>query len=341
VLPRSGWSWCRRAAVRIGCYSLISDRRGTPKLRVVLALGAVVVASLMPAVQAPATPHMEAAAREDLQQQVVRLFDELDEVKQAIETVQAETAWVRERISELSRQIDARQHLLNRRAAEAYMGERAVGFDSVLGAGSFTELQDSLEFLDAVSERDHEVLVSLQERKAEVERQQVRLEALGEELRQKLERLEATATGLVEQLRQQHARLRQRAEESVADAGSGGDSPGSPPPPDPPAPSVVPGREAVIELVRDHFAPFGSRTEAVALCVAEAESNFDPLAENPSTGAAGVFQFLPSTWASLSALAGRGGASVFDARANVAVAAWTVAEYGWHPWNSVAEDCRI
>jgi soluble lytic murein transglycosylase-like protein len=97
----------------------------------------------------------------------------------------------------------------------------------------------------------------------------------------------------------------------------------------------------VVELIRDHFAPLGSRTEAVALCVAEAESNFDALAENPSTGAAGVFQFLPSTWASLSELAGRGGASVFDARANVTVAAWTVAEYGWHPWSSIAEVCRI
>ena len=84
----------------------------------------------------------------------------------------------------------------------------------------------------------------------------------------------------------------------------------------------------MVALIRDHFASLGSKTEAVALCVAEAESNFDPLAENPSTGAAGVFQFLPSTWVDLSELAGRGGASVFDARANVAVTAWTVGEYG-------------
>ena len=261
-------------------------------------------------------------------------------MKQAIGAVQAETAWVRERISELSRDIDARQELLNRRAAEAYMGQRAAGFDSVLGAGSFTDLQDSLEFLDAVSQRDHEVLVSLEERKEEVERQQVRLEALEEELRERQERLEAAAVSLVEKLRQQHASLREGTEESTPDGGSG-DSTGSPPPPVPPAPSVVPGRGAVVDLIRDHFASLGSKTEAVALCVADAESNFDPLAENPSTGAAGVFQFLPSTWASLSELAGRGGASVFDARANVAVAAWTVARYGWHPWSSVAEDCRI
>lgn len=308
--------------------------------RVVLALAAIVLPSLMSAVRAPATPHMEVAARapEDLRQQVVRLFEELDEVKQAIETVQAEAAWVRERISVLSRQIEARQQLLNQRAAEAYMGERAVGFDSVLGAGSFTDLQDSLEFLDAVSQRDHEVLVSLEERKQEVQRQRVRLGALEEQLRGKQERLEAAAASLVERLRQQHARLRALPEESLSDGGS--DDPTHSPPQGPPVPSVVPGRAAVVALIRDHFASLGSKTEAVALCVAEAESNFDPLAENPSTGAAGVFQFLPSTWVDLSELAGRGGASVFDARANVAVTAWTVGEYGWHPWSSVAEACQ-
>jgi hypothetical protein len=95
----------------------------------------------------------------------------------------------------------------------------------------------------------------------------------------------------------------------------------------------------VAELIRDRFAPLGSRTEEVALCVAGKESGFDPRAVNPDTGAAGVFQFLPSTWTSLSEMAGWGGASVFEARANVAVTAWTVARYGWHPWRSSAEEC--
>ena len=77
----------------------------------------------------------------------------------------------------------------------------------------------------------------------------------------------------------------------------------------------------------------------VALCVAEAESGFEPLAVNPVTEASGLFQFMPSTWGVLSELAGWRGASVFDARANASVAAWTVAHYGWHPWRSVAEAC--
>ena len=94
------------------------------------------------------------------------------------------------------------------------------------------------------------------------------------------------------------------------------------------------------ELIHKHFAALGARTGGIALCVAERESNLDPLAVNPITGASGLFQFIPSTWSSLSELAGWGGASVFEARANAAVAAWTVAQYGWHPWRSVAADCR-
>jgi transglycosylase-like protein with SLT domain len=307
----------------------------------VLAAGAIVSASLMPAVRASATPHMMAAGREPqgLQRQVVRLFDELDRVSRDLENVLAETAWAHERISELSRQIDARQQLLNRRAAEAYMGELAVGVDSVLGASSFGDLQDSLEFLEAISRRDHEVLLELQRRRAEVERQGLRLERLEGQLREQRTELEATAASLVEKLRRQHSRLRQQARESAPEVGSDGDLPPSPLPPSPP-PSLSLGRKAVMELISERFASLGTRTEEVALCVAEAESTFDPLAVNPSTGAAGVFQFLPSTWASLSELADHGGDSVFDARANVAVAAWTVAEYGWHPWRSVAADCR-
>jgi hypothetical protein len=318
---------------------VISDRRRTPIVRVALAGGAILFATLMPAVQAHATPHVKPAAREPevLQGQVVRLFEELDQVTGLIESVRAKIESARSRISELARQIDTQQEMVNRLAAEAYMSRDAVGVDSLLGASSFTELQDSLEFLDAVTQRDHDVLVALQHRKAEVELERLRLEALDAELRGKRQRLEATAALLVEKLQRQRALLGRRAEEGAPDVDPPGGSSTSTPPPSPPAPSL--GRTAVRELIRDRFSSLGSRTAEVALCVAEAESNLDPLAENPTTGAAGLFQFLPSTWETLSELAGRGGASVFDARANAAVASWTVAEYGWHPWRSVAEDC--
>lgn len=328
--------------IRIRSCQLNIVRVRITRYRIVLALGAVLLASLTTAVPAPAAPTMKDAAHETaaLRDQVIHLFDRLDLVSQDIESVGADVEWARVRISELSRQIELKQELLNRRAAEAYMAGIAGGFDSALGASSLTDFQDALVFLDAVSQRDHDVLVALERRKAEIRRQQVRLETLEVDLRARRERLEATAGDLVEKLEQQEA-LRKRSEESTLDVGTSGEAAGSSPPPSPPAPTLTPPTEVVKALIRDRFAPLGSRATDVAFCVAERESNFDPLAVNASTDAAGVFQFIPSTWASLSRLAGRSGASVYDARSNIAVAAWTVAHFGWHPWRSAAGDCGV
>ena len=314
-------------------------RRRTPLIRIALPLAATLIV-LSFARPVSATPQMKGAPRdpEVLRGQVVRLFDRVDHVSLVVESVRAKMALIEARISDLSRQIDSRQELLNRRAAEAYMAGRAGGIESVLGADSFTDLGDALAFLDAVSQEDHDLLLSLRRRRADLELDQRRLGALEEELRRKREWLEATASDLVEELRRQHALLGR--DQETAPEGAAVGSPTPSPLPSPTPPSSAPGREVVTQVIREGFASLGTATTRIALCVAEAESGFDPRAVNPSTGAAGVFQFLPSTWESLSELAGRTGASVFDVRANVAVAAWTVARYGWHPWRSVAADCE-
>jgi hypothetical protein len=317
----------------------MTARRRTPISRIALPLAATLIVLSAPAPVASATRHMTGAPRdrEVLQEQVVRLFDRLDHVSLVVESVRVKMALIEDRLSDLSRQIDSRQELLNRRAAEAYMAGRAGGIESVLGADSFTDLGDALAFLDAVSQEDHDLLLSLRRRKADLELDQRRLGALEEDLRRKREWLEATALDLVEELQRQHALLG-RSDATAPDASVVRSSAPSPLP-SPSPPSSAPGREVVTHLIRDRFASLGTATTGIALCVAEAESGFDPLAVNPTTGAAGVYQFLPTTWESLSELAGRTGASVFDVRANVAVAAWTVAHYGWHPWRSVAAAC--
>lgn len=78
-----------------------------------------------------------------------------------------------------------------------------------------------------------------------------------------------------------------------------------------------------------------------ALAVMRCESNGDPEAYNPYSGASGLFQFLPSTWATVSVRAGFEGASVFDANANIGTAAWLSNYYvsrGSSPW--AAWTCR-
>lgn len=89
-------------------------------------------------------------------------------------------------------------------------------------------------------------------------------------------------------------------------------------------------------LVSEHFP--SNRVEE-ALHIMWCESHGDPDAYNPYSGASGLFQFIPSTWASASASAGYSGASAFDAEANTATAAWLAGEYArlglyyWQPWS--------
>lgn len=106
----------------------------------------------------------------------------------------------------------------------------------------------------------------------------------------------------------------------------------APPPPTtttttapPAAEPPVEGGERDVEFWRPLVtAYFPAEFVEEALSVMACESNGDPLALNPTSGAAGLFQFIPSTWAWASDFAGWSGADVFDPEANTAVAAWLV-----------------
>jgi hypothetical protein len=82
----------------------------------------------------------------------------------------------------------------------------------------------------------------------------------------------------------------------------------------------------------------GNRVDE-ALAIIGCESLGDPDAYNPYSGASGLFQFLPATWASTSPKAGFSGASPFDPEANMGTAAWLANRYAdigqgyWSPWS--------
>ncbi|MDH3247836.1 MAG: transglycosylase SLT domain-containing protein [Acidimicrobiia bacterium] len=88
-------------------------------------------------------------------------------------------------------------------------------------------------------------------------------------------------------------------------------------------------------LVGTFFRPEDvSRAIRIAWC----ESSFNPENVNPVTGASGLFQHAPDTWAARSSAAGYTGADILDPEANVAVAAWMLYELpgGWSHWQCQA-----
>ena len=76
-----------------------------------------------------------------------------------------------------------------------------------------------------------------------------------------------------------------------------------------------------------------------ALRIINCESNGDPNAINPYSSASGLFQFIPSTWATTAHRAGYPDTSPFDPEANTASAAWLTNRYielgypYWMAWN--------
>ena len=112
------------------------------------------------------------------------------------------------------------------------------------------------------------------------------------------------------------------------------------PEPDPPAETEWPPEvEAWRSLVAEHFA--AERVEE-ALAVISCESNGDPAITNPTSGAAGLFQFMPSTWDWVAGEVGLGdyaSEAPYDPAANVEAAAWLVhysldgGQTAWHHWN--------
>ncbi|MPZ52746.1 MAG: transglycosylase SLT domain-containing protein [Acidimicrobiia bacterium] len=93
-----------------------------------------------------------------------------------------------------------------------------------------------------------------------------------------------------------------------------------------------PGAEGWRDLVEQYF-PASEVDRAIRII--DCESNGDPNARNPSSGASGLFQHLPRYWPERSNAAGFAGSSIYDPEANIGVAAWLVYEYpagGWHHW---------
>jgi hypothetical protein len=65
-------------------------------------------------------------------------------------------------------------------------------------------------------------------------------------------------------------------------------------------------------------------------CIIQGESGWDPSQQNPRSRAAGLAQFLPSTWATTPE--GQSGRSPFEPLASIDAAIWLATNRGWGQW---------
>ncbi len=96
-----------------------------------------------------------------------------------------------------------------------------------------------------------------------------------------------------------------------------------------PAPVAV---GSIQQIIVDAAARWGADPTQL-LRVARCESGYNPNAYNARSGASGLFQFIPSTWAANSVRAGYGGVSVFDAVASANTAAYMFARGQAGQWS--------
>ena len=85
---------------------------------------------------------------------------------------------------------------------------------------------------------------------------------------------------------------------------------------------------------------FPANQVAMALCVIRGESGGNPGADNPRSSAAGLWQFLRSTWDDMVPRDVTGGSyasgAVYDPVASTRAAAWLWANAGWSQWNAAS-----
>jgi Transglycosylase SLT domain len=92
------------------------------------------------------------------------------------------------------------------------------------------------------------------------------------------------------------------------------------------APSITP-TGAVPNMIRQVFGRYANGALAIAAC----ESGFNPRARNPYSGAMGVFQFMPRTWAGTPYAR----FNPYDAMTNISAAYYLFVRdgYSWREWS--------
>ena len=236
------------------------------------------------------------------------------DVKQQLAAASAEITQLDLQMSTIAQSVADTQQRVDRERAQVRMLARALYAqpDSIVGllfsSSSISEALTRISDLTSASDRAAATKHALDKDLARLSQQRYLMQSDHDRTNQLLRQLEAQYARLVAQV------VAQRLQ--------------SPAPAQVPL-SLDPGSVGAIQaIILDAFAPLGAAAQSWALRVAKCESNYNPYAVNRSSGASGLFQFLPSTWAASPYHA----QSVFDPVANAHAAAWLYQRSGPGQW---------
>jgi soluble lytic murein transglycosylase-like protein len=241
--------------------------------------------------------------------------DDLTTVKQQLAAASAEITQLNLRMSAIQQSVTDTQQRVDRERTQVRMLARALYAqpDSVVGlifsSASIAEAVTRISDLTSASDRAAATKHALDKDLARLAQQRDQLKSDHDRTDQLVRQLQVQYGKLLAQV------VAQRLQ--------------SPAPAQVPL-SLDPGSVGAIQaIILDAFAPLGAAAQTWALKVAKCESNYNPYAVNRSSGASGLFQFLPSTWAASPYRA----QSVFDPTANAHAAAWLYQRSGPSQWS--------
>ena len=242
------------------------------------------------------------------------LSNQEQDVKQQLSNASAQITQVNLQMATLERSVIDTQQRIERERAQVRLLARALYAEPdslvamVFESASVTEAVTRIADLTSAGDRAAATKHALDRDLARLTQQKTQLQSDRDKTEQLQKQLQAQFSKLVAQV--VAARLQ------------------SPAPSQTPL-SLDPGSVGAIQqIILDAFAAQGAAAQSWALRVAKCESNYNPYAVNRSSGASGLFQFLPSTWASSPYHA----QSPFDPTANAKAAAWLYQRSGAGQW---------
>ena len=267
------------------------------------------------------------SADDSLVSQQQRVTEELAAAAASVSQLDLQIAGLDRSIEDTGRRVQRERQQL-RLIARAMYAQPESALMALLGGNSLADALTRLSDLTAAGDRATLTKGALDQDLSSLQAQRV---TLGVD-RQK-------ADGQRQQLDVQFRTLQSliaaaTAQTEAAPRPPSGPSPSAAAPPtSPPTPPPPTGASSIQQIILDAFAPLGAAAQSWALRVAKCESGFNPLAVNRASGASGLFQFMPSTWANTPQ--GKAGRSVFDAVANAQAAAWYYKATGQtgSPWS--------